>query len=203
MLVFDLFTYAYLPKIGDVILDVGSGEGAEIERFSNLVGDAGHVLAIEADPDLYMQNCNLIKKLNLRNVSCHNFAICNFDGIVDLQVFSDNGIDSSIHRKDGKTVKKVRSMKLDTFLQHEKIEKVDFIKVNIEGAEVDLLEGSRKSLKSIKNWCISTHDFCGIPTRDIVERFLNENSMDYFFQRENPALPWEGGYVYAIHQTTA
>ncbi len=200
MLVFDLFTYAYLPKNGDVILDVGSGEGAEIERFSNLVGDTGHVLAIEANPDLYLQNCDLIKRLNLRNVSCHNIAICNFDGFVDLQVFSDNGIDSSIHRKDGKTVKTVQSMKLDTFLQHVEIGKVDFIKVNIEGAEIDLLESSTKSLKRIRNWCISTHDFCGIPTRDTVERFLNEHSMDYFFQRENPALPWEGGYVYAIHK---
>jgi hypothetical protein len=167
---FELFTYAYLPKNGDVVIDVGSGIGDEIEEFCKLVGKGGHVYAIEADPDIAKDFRRKIQNLGLENVSCHNVAIWKEKALLSLQVFSESGISH-----------------------------VDYIKINIEGAERELLMGCVRTRPFIRNWCISTHDFCGIPTRDYVVKYLVENDFDFFFQENDWQRPWVGGYVYAIH----
>ena len=190
-----LFTKNYFPKDGDVIMDVGSGVGAELCSFSKAVGASGHVYAIEADPDLYKKNLKVVDVMGLKNVTCINAAIMEKSGTVDIGRFSPGGLDSSIHVGSSTDVITVVSKSIDDILQEYKIPWLDYIKINIEGAEVNALQGV-SDLYRIKNWCISTHDFCNIPTKNFVVNFFNSRGVFVEIHEEVKSQPWKGGYIY-------
>lgn len=191
-----LFTHKYSPKQGDVILDVGSGVGAEICVFSNAVGPSGHVYAIEADPELHKKNLKVVELLGLTNVTCINVAIMDKSGTVDIGIFSSNGVDSSIYTDNAQKIITVASKSIDDILNEYNIDIVDYIKINIEGAEVYALQGV-SDISRIKNWCVSTHDFCGIKTKNFVVNFFNDRGILVNIHDEVENEPWKGGYVYA------
>lgn len=87
----------------------------------------------------------------------HNFGLSNEDKIVDIAV---NGNSSSICKK-GKNVKSGRIIKAIDFIRENNIEKIDLMKINIEGGEYDLLEHliASEYVKYIKNIQVQFHDF--------------------------------------------
>jgi FkbM family methyltransferase len=48
-----------------------------------------------------------------------------------------------------KKITEVNTISLDTFIKREKIESIDFIKMDIQGAELDVLKGAERSLKNV------------------------------------------------------
>ena len=192
----DLFTKKYTPRVGDVVIDLGSGVGTEIAYFSNLVGGSGLVYAIEADPSLYKKNLKLVELLKLKNVVCLNLAITDKPGTVNLGIISEDGIDSSIHIVNSSNTVLVKSESLESLFDKYNISHVDYIKINIEGAEKEALIGSSIILKKIKNWCISTHDFLGFYTKNFVVNYFNNLGIFVELHEEVKDKPWRGGYVY-------
>jgi hypothetical protein len=65
----------------------------------------------------------------------------------------------------------VPMLTLDEFVRVNGIKKIDFLKVNIEGAEAWMLEGMRNSIHIIQNAAISCHDFL---SNDGEIRIMNE-----------------------------
>ena len=76
---------------------------------------------------------------------------------------------------------------------------IDFVKVNIEGAEMDLLKSLDNSNLKIKNWCISCHDFKGKDYRtfDYVYTWLKKSNyhVDKYSSKEN-INKWRSYYLY-------
>ena len=124
----ELFTKNYYPKSGDIVMDVGSGVGAEICIFSKAVGELGHVYAIEADINLHLKNLKVVDLLKLKNVTCINSAIMDKNGTVDIGVFSLDGIDSSIYKKGSNNIISVKSQSIDEVIKTFNIDKIDYIK---------------------------------------------------------------------------
>lgn len=176
-------------------MDLGSGVGAEICVFSKAVGDSGHVYAIEADPDLYEKNLKVVEVMGLKNVTCVNAAVMEKSGTVSIGRFSQIGLDSSIHVEDSTDVISVPAKSIDDLMLEHGISELAYIKINIEGAEVNALQGV-SDLQKIKNWCISTHDFCGIPTKNFVVNFFNSRGILVEIHEEVRSHPWKGGYLY-------
>jgi FkbM family methyltransferase len=191
-----LFFNKYLPSLGDVIVDIGSGVGAEISMMSRMVGDGGVVYAIEADPSLYRKNLKVVELLGLSNVVCLNVAITDFDGYVNLNIFSEDGNDSTIYGSGENSVR-VESRSIDSLFLEHGISSVDYIKINIEGAEKQALMGCINSFASIKNWCVSCHDFIGFKTKNFVVNFFNNKGKFVEIHDEVEGEPWKGGYFYA------
>jgi FkbM family methyltransferase len=191
----DLFTKKYYPNQGDTVIDLGSGVGAEITFFSKSVGESGHVYAIEADPSLHEKNLKVVDLMNLKNVTCLNYAVMDKEGQVEIGRFSLDGVDSSIYTNNSSDIFSVTGKPLDYILDEYSIEYVDYIKINIEGAEYNALMGI-SDCSRIKNWCVSTHDFCGIKTKNFVVNYFNSRGMFVELHEEINDKPWEGGYVY-------
>jgi hypothetical protein len=63
-------------------------------------------------------------------------------------------------------------MTFDHFIEQEKISRVDFLKINIEGAEADLIEGMAKSIAIVKNLAVSCHDFLGPLPGDHIRKTM-------------------------------
>jgi FkbM family methyltransferase len=84
----------------------------------------------------------------LANATAINAACWNEEGELDLytaQRSKTSGSHSAKEKVSPHSVK-VKSVELDNILGSMRIEKVNFIKIDVEGAEVEVLEGAQKTI---------------------------------------------------------
>ena len=127
-------------KDGNTIVDIGANIGYFTLIFARLVGEKGEVFAFEPEPN----NFNLLKKNieinNYKNVNLINKAASNKSGKIKLYIDDFNsGGHSLIAQIPNKQHIEIESIKLDDFFDTNK--KIDFIKIDAEGAELEVLKG--------------------------------------------------------------
>lgn len=163
-------------KRGDIVLDLGGNIGTTALYFSSLVGDEGKVFAFEPGVEDILQNNVTIN--NAKNVEVVAKAVGK--ELAELELFmGDNFLDSSMVNKLSTHVntKKVDVVTLDSFVEEKGLKKLDFIKVDIEGAEEDAIRGSIETIKKFKpKWSISSYhtDFEGDPQHPKLLKLLKE-----------------------------
>jgi FkbM family methyltransferase len=137
---------------GGTCLDVGANNGAFALQFAKKVGRKGVVHAFEPDSVI----CSRLKANCLLNrfetwFKCHQLAVSN---VTDTLTFykSDSkhsGWGSLAEFKDiAVKAEIVHAITLDDFLASENISRVDFLKVDVEAHEPEVLEGARNSLRN-------------------------------------------------------
>lgn len=168
----DIFFFDYTPRHGDVVVELGAGCGTETVLLSGLVGPRGQVIACEAHPwtvELLRRTC---EENGLDNVEIVHAAVTGARGMVTI---SDHHVDRNIGNRvstDGLGIE-VPAMTLDDLCQAHSLKQVDFLKVNIEGAEGPMLKGMSETLKGLRHAAISCHDFAA----DILgDEFLRTRS---------------------------
>jgi len=167
-----------------VVVDLGANLGGFSREMEQRFGSRCY--AIEAVP------C-LVDSISVSDRSAKfNYAIASHDGTTELHV-SDWGECSGIHRVSmGNHVMTVTvpCRKLETFFTEQCIETVDLLKVDIEGAEVDLFRSvSDQTLSRVRQIALEFHDFCGLLTqpevREIIERLNRLGFRGIKFSRNN------------------
>lgn len=195
----DVFLYRYMPTEGDTVVDVGAGVGEEVRTFSRLVGETGQVIAVEAHPravDLLRRN---VRRWKLRNVRIVAAAVAGEMGTLRL---TDDGASIGNRIVAGGGVE-VPAITLDTLLAEAAVAHVDFLKMNIEGAELPALRATSR-LTDVANAAISCHDFLidhgadpeVVATSSDVAEILRQSGFD-LIQRLEDARPWVRFYLYA------
>jgi FkbM family methyltransferase len=141
-------------KEGQTVLDIGAYSGVTSIIFAQLVGPTGHVYAFEADEtnhECAKTNLEMAAKvMGVRNVTLLKKAMWSHcDGLI----FSNEGSmgSSAVEITGGGRGKeqKVESTTIEQFCLQQKITRVDFIKIDIEGGEVQLLTSSASALKNL------------------------------------------------------
>lgn len=144
-------------KEGDVVIDVGANVGYYSLRLASKVGKNGKVIAIEADPkscEILKENCKLNK---ISNVKVYNYAANEKKGTITLYTSEKHSGVNSIFESDAKNSSiKVSSITLDELLEDHS--EINWIKMDIEGAEVNALKGSSHILKKTQNIIIEVHE---------------------------------------------
>ena len=147
----------YRPKAGDLVFDVGAHCGVSTYHLSELVGPKGKVVAFEPDPISFALLKRNIERYNLTNVVLQNAAIAGTGGKL---AFSSEGtvgsmLMSVLPRDPAGSVVTVDAMTLaDAFSQWGV---PNFCKIDIEGAEIDVIEKSADLLRSNKtNFSLDT-----------------------------------------------
>jgi FkbM family methyltransferase len=186
----DLFLYAYEPGRGDVVFDIGAGTGAETLMFSRLVGAEGRVVAIEAHPRTFERLVALCRTNALTNVTALDVLLTDFDGEATI---SDDGNHVRNARADEGI--RVRARRLDSLAHELELDRIDLLKMNIEGAETDALQGLGALAERTRHVVVSCHDFLGVPTKEAVSTFLKEHGFE-LTTREDAPDPWTRDYVY-------
>lgn len=170
--------HSFLGKLinpDSLVVDLGANLGDFSSELSNLFGCKSY--AVEASPDL----CSRIKETYLINKS--NYAISSSNKPLTFYLSQDpeaNSIYKSSASSFGdKGVMSVSGITLETFLKNNEIKSVDLLKVDIEGAEVDLFKStSNDTLSKIKQITIEFHDFIkgSISSEEvkIIEKKLNK-----------------------------
>ncbi|MFQ5994138.1 MAG: FkbM family methyltransferase [Acidiferrobacterales bacterium] len=140
------FIKRYL-RTHDHTLDVGANIGSYTLLLASCVGSSGGVDAFEPTPKNLRRLRENVAFNNLTNVKIHEQAVSNKDAMVSFRVDGDtqNGIELPHFRSCDKTrTIFVQSVTLDrTFLRHRKYA---LAKIDVEGAEYDVLHGARHGL---------------------------------------------------------
>lgn len=133
----------FKPEKGDVVIDVGAHVGKYALTAANLVRDEGIVIAIEAHPENFDALLKNISLNGFKNVIPLNVAAFNKDD-EQLRLFGsrDNGYSLKAFPNTGGV--NVRAKRIDSIVENLNIKKVDWVKIDVEGAEVEVLEGMEK-----------------------------------------------------------
>ena len=190
----------YRPKVGDVVIDVGAGIGEDAVVLSKLVGERGKVYAIEAHPGTCGCLKATIERSLLANVEPHQLAIMERDGAVTITDDSEHLANNIVAGGPGITVE---GWSLDHFIASTGEPRIDFLKMNIEGAESGALRGLEEQATKIRNVAISCHDFVAragggdyFRTRDEVRGRLIELGFAVE-QRSGDLVSWEADVLFA------
>jgi FkbM family methyltransferase len=152
----DHWFYVYKGRPGDLIVDVGAGKGEDALAFSQAVGAQGRLISIEANPITFRCLLLFCELNHLRNVTPMNYAIVDKAGPVAMKT-SERWQADSVNGTTGSAV--VPGLTLDDIVERENLQRIDFLKMNIEGAEIRAVEGMEKTLRITQALCISCHDF--------------------------------------------
>jgi FkbM family methyltransferase len=154
---------------GDIVLDVGGCWGDTALYFAEKVGDEGKVYSFEFIPNnikLHNINTELNKNLKERIQLIPN-PVSNISNVPIY--FKDNGPGSKIesHSFEGQTGS-ATTISIDDYVCRNNLSRVDFIKMDIEGAETLALEGAVETIKKFKPVLAiaiyhSMEDFINIP----------------------------------------
>jgi FkbM family methyltransferase len=199
---YDIFLYGYRPTYGDTVVDLGAGIGSEVRVLSRLVGPSGRVISIEAHPRIFHCLCRTIKMNSLDNVTPLQYAVTGQSGFVlitdDMESHIGNGITT-----DRDNALEVPAKTLAEILYDLSVDKVDLLKMNIEGAELEVLESAFDTLPVVRNLAVSCHDFIaddGGPDRlrtfTPVRKLLTEAGYG-IRTRPDDRRPWVPYYLYA------
>jgi FkbM family methyltransferase len=153
--VFLLHQYAYEHgahrvgvQPGDVVLDVGGCWGDTALLFARLVGPAGKVFTFEFDPEnLRILRANLALNPELApRIEVVEQAL--WDGSAATLGIVQAGRMSQVAPEDGPLPQlEVPAITLDEFAERAALERLDFVKMDVEGAELRVLAGARRSLE--------------------------------------------------------
>ena len=148
----------FIPSSGAICVDIGANIGSTSLIWAKTVNE-GKIFAIEPHPVTFRQ---LERNIEINNVKhkiiTRRIAVGANDGDITLFV-SDQGtmaMKPANYKWKGREIT-VPSMSLDSFMQKEKIKLIDILKIDIEGYEVEALEGAAKTLKHTKRIVLEYH----------------------------------------------
>jgi FkbM family methyltransferase len=141
------------------ILDVGANIGLSALFFKERFPQS-KVVAFEADPTIRRYLSENLEQNSAKDVEIVQKAIWSSEGVVD---FHPDGADAGrIAPSDAAQRVRVESTRLIHWLQ---AEPVDFLKLDIEGAEVEVIRDCAALLQNVKNMYIEYHSLVSAPQR--------------------------------------
>jgi FkbM family methyltransferase len=135
-----------LPKI----IDCGANIGLATIYFKKLYPKA-RLISFEPDPIIFEVLSNNIRSFGYQNVELINKAISDQNGTTTF--FSEGGFSGSISNHVSGHEYEVKTQKLSEYLN----EPIDFLKIDIEGAENFVIHEIAQSLESVDNIFIEYH----------------------------------------------
>jgi FkbM family methyltransferase len=136
---------------GDIVLDCGANVG--VETLYALRLGAGKVIAIEPSPvNVAVLRKNFAKEIAEGRVVVYPKGVWDKDDVLELHLNDDTtAMDSFlIKREHSSRVVKAELTTIDKIVAELKLDRVDFIKMDTEGAEKKALEGGRQTIAKFK-----------------------------------------------------
>ncbi len=200
--VVDYWYHVYTPREGDTIIDIGAGLGVDVAVFSRSVGPRGRVLAIEAHPGTFALLRRVSSLNRWDNVRLVNSAVMDGPGTVQLSGPSGDEASTVGPVFDATAACSVRAESLDALVANAGIERIDLLKMNIEGAEKFAIRGMDRTIARTRHVAIACHDFRRresdfYVTRDQVIAFLREHGFDIVV-RDDDSRPYVRDHVHGV-----
>ena len=165
-----------------VVFDIGAFKGDTAYFFSKKCSNKARIYAFEPDYYAFQILEKIKEKYKLNNVITKNILLSNAEKEIDFISMIENT----------PTIKK-NAITIDKFVEENNFEKIDYIKMDVEGAEKNILEGSIKTIKKFKpSLAIAIYhggklfmeDFYNIPI--FIKNVINED-YEYYIRTFHPA----------------
>jgi FkbM family methyltransferase len=138
---------------GDSVLDIGANVGLTALRLASRVGSRGSVRAFEPNPTMLRYLRESIQRSRLQEiVEILPYALGRVSGKATLRVPSGNAGMGSLASgcEDVAEEHVVDVVRLDDVWKEQRWPRIDFIKIDVEGFESNVLEGARQTIAAAK-----------------------------------------------------
>lgn len=173
-----------LVKKNMSVLDIGTNIGETLLNFALIAGPEGRVTGFEPVDYNYKKCCKNIELNHFKNVEVFRIALSDrketlsFDESVN---FNSGGI--FMQRNSQNSSNPVQATTLDDFIKEKHIERVDFIKIDVEGFELNVLKGGRETIGKLKPVLYIEVDDANLRRQGSsakeLELYLREMNYDY------------------------
>jgi FkbM family methyltransferase len=142
--------YGNRIRPGDIVLDAGANVGVFTRKA--LWAGAAKVVAIEPAPEnIECLRRNFAAEIAAGRVVVYPKGVWNKDDVLKMQIDRDNSAEDSFFRKfDGGQFVEVPLTTIDKMVAELGLPKVDFIKMDIEGAEQRAIAGAKNTIAKFK-----------------------------------------------------
>lgn len=187
----------YTPKFikikkGDIVVDIGAHVG-DFSIYAS-IQNAKKIIAYEPDPISYNDLLSNIKNNSIKNIKPVNLAITNKKNSINFYTNKINGGNSIYKTKLLNKIIRIKSIKLEDIFTQNKIDKIDFLKIDCEGSE-GLIFKSTKSIiwNKINKISLEYHNNVSILKSSELIEILVRNK----FKISELKLDKNFGYIYA------
>jgi FkbM family methyltransferase len=146
-----------LLKNGMYCLDVGSNIGYYACLESNAVGNTGKVISIEPSPINFKYLKKNIELQNMSNTEVYNFACGNENNKIEFLIsdrsnWSRVATDKFVDAPPDAILKTITVpvKTIDSIVVEKSLPRLDFIRMDVEGYEINIVEGMHKTLDKFK-----------------------------------------------------
>lgn len=183
---------------GMVAIDVGSDMGYFTAIMAKKVGINGRIFAFEPISWGYNRTLENLYLNNLKNVIMSKYALFDKSGsTVIISPGKESRVDPEVNRViDNKNSLHVDLIKFDDYIEGINIDRIDLIKIDCEGAELNILKGMKKTLlkynpKLIVEVHLDKIKHYGFTKADLLDFLAN---MDYVYEKISNTLEEEHFY---------
>ena len=189
--------------LGGIALDIGANVGWHTLLMASLVGASGRVLAVEANPFLRQRLQDHLCLNRFRNVEVIPCAAAESDGTIEFYAPGANDSASG----SGHVVKvgtgepsgaiRVEARRLDAIIAAAGVERVDLIKIDVEGFEWRVLRGGEETIAKFRPHIVFEYNAESAPrgggTPELISEFFRAYRYRLFAIGRNWAQAIEGG----------
>jgi FkbM family methyltransferase len=145
----------FFATSANFVVDVGANVGYYAVELGKVLQENGKLLAFEPIPSSFDQlNANVRLNKIEKQVSCIQLAISNTEGTLTLYTPKISGSSATsarnLHPGESSVRHEVSVSTLDLVLRTSGIENCDLIKIDVEGAELMVIQGALESIKKFK-----------------------------------------------------
>lgn len=187
----------YILKDNSVFMDIGSNIGLMSLHAAQIMSGSGKVLSFEplsSTYDILRQN---IKLNNFVNIEAVNIAIGSINGSVNIydNIAINRGSASLLKPNHTESRNQIRIKSIDKYIEEHQISSnIDCIKIDVEGWELEVLKGAKKTLSGPNApicivECSTLHPTYGGGTQDIYAFLRNINSYRIFRLTRGKEIP--------------
>ncbi|MDY6806539.1 MAG: FkbM family methyltransferase [Cyanobacteriota bacterium] len=222
----ELNVIARFIRSGDVVFDVGAYIGQWTDEvFKQCRGDSLWMHSFEPHPQIYQKLvANLAQPISLGRVFPNNFALSNSEEIKTLYDYQDCRFLNTLYRRNWEDEKNnkmgtpqqfpILVTTLDAYCQRWEIQRINFLKIDVEGSELDVLKGATKMLAAGKIDYLqfeygNTFKDAGISLKAVFQ-FLQQyryslfkilpNKLDYQQEFLHPSEDWQWSNFLAVNE---
>ncbi len=186
----------YTVKKEDVVIDAGANHGYLSIYYGQKVGANGKVYAFEPDAiNIVEMEANIVLNPTVKNIQIQEELIWNEN--TKLAFFEAGSVSSSIHYQPENATSILKdAITIDAFQERENLDRLDFIKMDIEGAEIEAMDGLVEVLEKFKpNFAIASYHWVNEEqTYKKVEAFFKAKNYPYktVFYKDGEVITFAG-----------
>jgi len=193
----------FLPY-NPVIIEAGAFRGQDTIKAATIWPE-GHIIAFEPDPYSFKELERNVSSVGLTNVEIHNLALNSYNGtaLFNVCLGPNNNEPAYSYASSLLPLKKgmevfcrgpqitVPCVTLDQWCAENQVETIDLLRLEVEGAEYNVLKSSPNILKNVKMLHIKTHIHphrLGMTNYPALKEFLEKSNFILISHKYNPGM---------------